>query len=196
MHVTADPARSVVRELVAQVVPYDDGEAEHQRHILAWVASGTQIFRLAKPATPDQHLAVYAALIDDDSRSVLYVHHGKARAYLMPGGHVDDGEDPRRTVVRELREELGYAPPFHPAFGDNPFFVSVCRTRGENPHTDVTLWFAFAASQSAAITPDLREFSDVRWFAMTEPADDERFGPDVARAIAKLSATLDLAPVS
>ena len=155
MHVTADPARLIVHDLVAGIAPYDGREAQHQRQILDWIASGTQIFRLAKPATPDQHLAVYAALVDDQSQSVLYVHHSKAHAYLMPGGHVDDGEDPRRTVVRELAEELGYTPPFHSASEDEPFFASVCRTRGENSHTDVTLWFAFAASRSAPITPDL-----------------------------------------
>ncbi len=196
MRGTADPARSIVRDLVAGVAPYDGQEADHQRQVLTWIASGTQIFRLAKPATPDQHLAVYAALIDDESRSVLYVHHSKACAYLMPGGHVDDGEDPRRTVVRELDEELGYTPPFHPAFGNAPFFVSVCRTRGENSHTDVTLWFAFAACQSAPLTPDLAEFSELRWFPMSEPTDDMRFGPDVGRAVSKLSDTLNLATVS
>jgi 8-oxo-dGTP diphosphatase len=196
MQVTADPARLTVRELVAGVSPYDRQEADHQRWILDWITSGAQLFRLAKPARPAQHLAVYAALVDEESRSVLYVHHGKARAFLMPGGHVDDGEDPRRTVVRELGEELGYAPPFHPAFGDSPFFVSVCQTRGENSHTDVTLWFAFTASRFAPITPDLTEFSEMRWFPLNEPIDDERFGPDVSRAVSKLSGTLDLVAVS
>jgi 8-oxo-dGTP diphosphatase len=196
MHITADPARLTVQSLVGGVIPYDSQEAEHQRHTLNWIASGSQIFRVAKPATPAQHLAVYAALVDDESSSVLYVHHSKAHAYLMPGGHVDDGEDPRKTVVRELGEELGYIPPFHPAFGDAPFFMSVCRTRGENPHTDVTLWFAFAACRSAPITPDLAEFSEVRWFPISEPTDDMRFGPDVGRAVSKLSEMLNLAPVS
>jgi 8-oxo-dGTP diphosphatase len=139
---------------------------------------------------------MYAALLDEESGCIMYVHHAKARAFLMPGGHVDDGEDPRRTVVRELDEELGYVPPFHPVFGDDPFFVSVCQTRGKNPHTDVSLWFVFAADRAAPITPDPVEFSAVRWFALHEPSDDQRFGPDVFRAVAKLSSALDVVTVS
>jgi 8-oxo-dGTP diphosphatase len=186
--------RSVVRDLVAGVCPHDFREERDQKWILDWIDSGAELFRLAKPATPPQHLAVYAALLDDESGSLLYVHHAKARAFLMPGGHVDDGEDPRRTVIRELDEELRYVPPFHRAFGQDPYFVSVCQTRGQDSHTDVTLWFAFAASRTAPITPDPAEFSQVRWFPLDEPTDDQRFGPDVSRAVAKLSAALDKCP--
>jgi len=196
MQAIADSARLVVRDLVAGVRPYDTREARDQRWILDWIASGTQLFRLAKPATPAQHLAVYAALLDEESDSIMYVHHAKARAFLMPGGHVDDGEDPRRTVVRELDEELGYVPPFHPVFGDDPFFLSVCQTLGENSHIDVSLWFVFAADRAAPIMPDPVEFSAVQWFALSEPSNNRCFGPDVWRAAAKLSSALDVMPAS
>jgi 8-oxo-dGTP diphosphatase len=151
--VAAIAPRSVVRDLVTGVSPHDLLEERDRQWILDWIDSGAQLFRLAKPATPPQHLAVYAALLDEESGSLLYVHHAKAKAFLMPGGHVDDGEDPR--------------------------------------HTDVTLWFAFAASRAAPIKPDPAEFSQVRWFPLDEPTDDQRFGPEVGRAVAKLSATLD-----
>lgn len=192
MLVTSDSPRLVVRDLVAGVSGHDEREVADRRWILDWIASGSQLFRLARPATPPRHLAVYAALLDEPTGSLLYVHHAKARAFLMPGGHVDDGEDPRTTVVRELDEELGYVPRFHPAFGDSPFFVSVCQTRGENAHTDVSLWFVFDADRAAPITPDLAEFSAVRWFTLDEPCDDQRFGPDVGRFVTKLSIALDL----
>lgn len=192
--VAAIEPRSVVRDLVAGICPHDLREEHDQKHILDWIDSGAQLFRLAKPITPPQHLAVYAALLDEESGTLLYGHHAKARAFLMPGGHVDDGEDPRRTVTRELDEELGYVPPFHQAFGRDPFFVSVSQTRGQDSHADVTLWFAFAASRTAPITPDPAEFSQVRWFPLDEPIDDQRFGPEVGRAVAKLSASLGKHP--
>jgi 8-oxo-dGTP pyrophosphatase MutT (NUDIX family) len=193
--VAAIAPRLVVRDLVAGVCPHDPREDNDRKWILDWISSGAQLFRLAKPATPPQHLAVYAALLDEGSGSILYVHHAKAQAFLMPGGHVDDGENPCRTVVRELEEELGYVPPFHLAFGEDPFFVSVCQTRGRDSHTDVTLWFAFAADRAAPLTPDLAEFSQVRWFPLDEPTDDLQFGPDVGRAVAKLSSALDRCPL-
>jgi 8-oxo-dGTP diphosphatase len=161
--------------------------------MLDWVASGAQLFRLRKPATPPQHLAVYAALLDEQTRSVMLVDHVKAHAWLAPGGHVDDGEDPRNTVVRELDEELRIAPPFHPRFGNDPFFLTVAQTRGEHSHTDVTLWFVFAADRSAEITPDPTEFSAIRWFGLDEPAAwaAEQFDPQMHRFISKLSSSLD-----
>lgn len=104
-----DPG-GVVRDLVANVVPHDEQEAEHQAAMLKWVDSEAQLFRLQKPITPPQHLAVYAVLLDEVSRSIMLVAHTLAKAWLMPGGHVDDGEDPElrssvkfRSSSRSLR---------------------------------------------------------------------------------------------
>ncbi|MGH3845935.1 MAG: NUDIX domain-containing protein [Pseudonocardiaceae bacterium] len=109
------------------------------------VASQDPLFRMiARPATPDKHLCVYFALFDEARRSVLLVDHVKANLWLFPGGHVDDGEDPRTTVLREAAEELQTEAEFHPRFGDAPLFVTVTTTRGEFSHTDVrsagSLW--------------------------------------------------------
>jgi 8-oxo-dGTP diphosphatase len=188
-----DPSRAVVRDLIFEVSPCDKREATDRAWMLDWVDSGIQLFRLAKPATPPQHLAVYAALLDEASHSILLVDHVKAKAWLMPGGHVDQGEDPRGTVVREVSEELGIVPAFHPLFGDAPFFLTVAQTRGAQSHTDVTLWFVFAVDRYAPITPDPREFSDVRWFRLDETVTwaTEQFDPGMARFVAKLSTAFD-----
>lgn len=188
-----DGPRSVVRDLFAGVSPCDVKEAADQEWMLDWVASGAQLFRLEKPATPPQHLAVYAALLDEESRSVMLVDHVKANAWLMPGGHVDDGADPRHTIVRELDEELRIAPQFHPRFGDAPFFLTVTQTRGAHSHTDVTMWFVFKGDRHTPITPDLAEFSEVRWFGLEETTGwaAEQFDPGMARFVAKLSNALD-----
>ena len=39
--------------------------------------------------------------------AVLLHWHPKVRAWLPPGGHVEAGEDPVQTVLREVREEIG-----------------------------------------------------------------------------------------
>ncbi len=39
--------------------------------------------------------------------AVLLHWHPKVRAWLPPGGHVEPGEDPVQTVLREVREEIG-----------------------------------------------------------------------------------------
>ncbi|WP_222722691.1 NUDIX domain-containing protein [Actinomadura alba] len=160
--------------------------------MLDWIDSGAQLFRLEKPANPPQHLVIYAALIDQGSHSVMLVDHAKAKAWLMPGGHVDPDEDPRRAVVRELREELDIAPPFHPVTGSDPLFLTVTQTRGADSHTDVTLWFVFQADQRTPISPDPVEFSAVQWFRLDRSGwATDQFDPGMARFVAKLSQLLD-----
>ncbi|MGW4412669.1 NUDIX domain-containing protein [Nonomuraea sp. NPDC004702] len=190
-----DP-RLVVRDLVQAVAPYDERESADQRWMLDWIDGGHPLFRTAKPATPHRHLAVYAALVDEAASSLMLVDHAKAKAWLMPGGHVDLDENPRVTVVRELEEELSIAPPFHPRFGADPFFLTVTETRPPHVHTDVTLWFVFSASQTAEIVPDPVEFSACRWFPLdsaTGWAGD--FDPQMHRFMAKLTSALEMVAV-
>ncbi|MGH3305926.1 MAG: hypothetical protein ACRDOK_30560, partial [Streptosporangiaceae bacterium] len=66
-----DESRSLIHDLVAAVSPLDDKEASDQSHILEWVASGAPLFRVQRPSTPRKHLAVYFALLDDASRSIM-----------------------------------------------------------------------------------------------------------------------------
>lgn len=193
MSSVSERSRAVVRDLVVGVGPHDEREAADRRWMLDWVDSGAPLFRVAKPATPRQHLAVYAALLDEDTQSVMLVDHAKAKAWLFPGGHVDLDEDPRRCVVRELGEELGISPEFHPLTGDAPFFLTVTQTRGAHSHTDVTMWFVFRGDRRALITPDLSEFSAVQWFELDRETGwgADQFDPGMARFISKLSTALE-----
>lgn len=83
--------------------PLDEKDASDQSDILGWVASGAPLFRVERPATPPKDLAVYFALLDDASHSIMLVDHVKARTWLLPGGHVDDGEDPAGQLSGKLR---------------------------------------------------------------------------------------------
>ncbi|WP_242909344.1 NUDIX domain-containing protein [Actinomadura terrae] len=176
MSSAAGNARRIVRDLLTRVTPGDGQEAADQRRTLDWVDSGAPLFRVRKPDVPPRHLAVYAALLDEPTRSVMVVAHRLAQAWLFPGGHVDDNEDPRRAITRELAEELRIRPQFHSAFGDDPFFLTVTQTRGDHSHTDVTMWFVFQADRDGRVTTDPREFGDVRW----APVDDRGSWPDGA----------------
>ena len=98
--------RELIRTELAAIEPLDALEAEHLADALAWVDSGVDLFRVAKPATPPKHLVSYFAVVDADQ--ILLVDHKNARLWLPAGGHVELGEHPRATVVRELEEELGF----------------------------------------------------------------------------------------
>ena len=190
--VRADQSRMIVNDLVSRVVPLDERERQDQADIAAWVRSEAPLFRTVPPVTPPKHLAVYFALFDEASRALMLVDHVKAGCWLLPGGYVDDGEDPRTTVVREAREELGIDVRFHEGFGEQPFFLSVTQTRGQHSHTDVTLWFVLRGDRAEAISPDPGEFRGVDWLGLDEPVDwaAAHFDPHMARFVTKLSAAL------
>ncbi|GAT68852.1 NUDIX hydrolase [Planomonospora sphaerica] len=189
MALTADRSRVTVRDLVAGISPHDEREAADQARTLDWIDSGAPLFRTAKPATPPQHLVMYAALVDEAHRRILLVDHINAGLFLLPGGHADPDEDPRDGIIREVTEELGLTPPFHPAFGDAPLFLTVTWTRPPGTHQDVTLWFCFSANSLAPLTPDTREFRSVEWLPIDNPTvwAEDGFDPEMARFISKLT---------
>src|SRR6188768_1998011 len=62
--------------------------------------------RAGAPVTAS-HPTGSAAVLDPNARKVLLVHHDKTGLWLFPGGHVEDGEAPWDTAVREVLEETG-----------------------------------------------------------------------------------------
>ena len=178
--------RELISDLVAAVRPFDQREAADQAGILRWVASGQPLFRTVPPETPPKHLVVYFVPVDTASGCLLLGDHRKSGLWLPPGGHVEDGEDPRQAVIREAREELGMEAGRETG---EPFFLTVTPTIGPNSHLDVSLWFVLrVAGRETQLTPDPREFKSVRWFDVDEqrgwPADT--YDPQMHRFAAKL----------
>jgi 8-oxo-dGTP diphosphatase len=184
--------RQVIADLATAVQPLDNDEAQDRKTILEWIASEAPLFRTDPPDVPPMHLAVYVALYDETRHAVLLVNHIKAGLWLLPGGHVDPGEDPRVTVVREAHEELGLDIRLHEGTNGRPVFLSVTATRGPHTHTDVTMWFLANGDRTAAITPDPGEFHGVHWFGVAGTDwDVDRFDPNMARFVRKMAALVD-----
>lgn len=57
----------------------------------------------------DMRVAAYAIITDDAGR-ILLAHwsEGRRSAWTLPGGGLEEGEDPEQAVRREVREETGY----------------------------------------------------------------------------------------
>ncbi|MEU8901301.1 NUDIX domain-containing protein [Nocardia sp. NPDC048505] len=186
---STDSARRIVRDLAASITTGDEVEQAARAFALEWIDSGAPLFRVRKPDLPPIHLCSYAVLFDRRRRSVLLADHVNAQAWLPPGGHVDDLEDPRATVLREVREELGIDAEFDPLCGGEPIFLSVTRTRGASSHWDVTFWFVLAGDEDTLLQRDPAEAHELRWWPIEQAVlfeHAEQFDPCWSRFLDKL----------
>lgn len=152
--------RAAIRKEVDLIEPLDSLEQETKVDVLAWIDSGAELCRLEKPATPPKHLISYFAVVDDEH--VLLVDHINAELWLPTGGHVDPGEHPRDTALREAEEELSLKGEF---LREGPVFVTINETVGKTAgHTDVSLWYVLRGDRSLNLNFDHSEFHDAKWF--------------------------------
>ncbi|HEX3590625.1 MAG TPA: NUDIX domain-containing protein [Pseudonocardiaceae bacterium] len=180
-----------IQAMVRAIEPHDELGRAHRAQALDWLAGTDDIYRRVKPRTPSPHLVSYFLLVDRAASSVLLCDHRLAGLWLPTGGHVEPGEDPWATVVREIGEELGVAAVPDPVTGERPFFLTVTETvdAPQCRHVDVSLWFAVAGEVGMALRPDEREFAQVRWWSSAElrALDPAGFEPHLTRALAVLA---------
>ncbi len=114
---------------------------------------------------------------------VLLVDHKKAELWLPPGGHVDPGENPKETVRREAKEELGMDVEF---IFDEPILLTVTKTVGNvAKHTDVSLWYLLKGDPHRTMDYDRSEFHQICWFRIDNIAF-EKSDPHMRRFIDKM----------
>ncbi len=175
--------RDRIWDAVSAIRPLDNTERQHIDFVLNWIQSGVEIFRIEKPASPPIHLVSYFLIFSPEQSKILLVDHKKAELWLPPGGHVEKGEDPKETVLREAKEELGIEAEF---LFEQPLFVTVTKTVGNvAQHTDVSLWYVLKWNSDEPMTYDKDEFHQIRWFEINE-IPFERSDPHLRRFIEKM----------
>jgi len=175
--------RAEIRAEITTISALDDLEQQHIDSAIAWIDSGAELCRIAKPATPPIHLVAYFVVVDDGH--LLLVDHKNAQLWLPTGGHVDPDEHPRTTVARELAEELGITASHAIA---PPLMLTATTTVGLTAgHTDVSLWYVIHASRSQTMTFDDSEFNSVRWFPF-DAIPISHTDPHLHRFVKKLEA--------
>lgn len=172
-----------IEDIILSLAPYDELEQHHINETLAWIRSGSPLFRMEKPATPPKHLVSYFVLIDEEARKILLVDHKKAQLWLPSGGHVEPDEHPADAAARECFEELGIEADF---WQKDPLFITSTMTVGLTAgHTDVSLWYVLKGDHQQPYTFDAEEFHGIRWFDFDE-IPYNRGDPHMARFMEKL----------
>lgn len=175
--------RSKIKLLVESIIPLDDLEYQHKIFTADWIGSGADLFRIAKPATPDPHLVAYFLVFDPDTKKILLTDHKKSGLWLPTGGHVEQNELPDETVERELKEELGLEARF---VSRCPVFLTVTKTVGSTAgHTDVSLWYLIKGNSAENIQFNEEEFHQVQWFDVSN-IPYHRTDPHMHRCVTKL----------
>ena len=158
--------RSEIHQIVSSMRPLDALEQDHIHFVLDWIESGSEIFRIEKPSTPDTHLVSYFVIANPEMDQLLLVDHKRAELWLPPGGHVEPGENPLETVRREAKEELGIECEF---IFHEPILLTVTETVGNvAKHIDVSLWYLLKGDPGQDLKYDHDEFHQIRWFGINE----------------------------
>lgn len=129
---------------------------------------------LSRDENPESHLCAYFAAYDPKGK-VFIGHHKKSGLWIFNGGHVDRGENLRRTVAREIGEEWGLDSARFEI--GQPRFLTI--TDIDNPakqrcriHYDA--WF-FIPTDGEKFEPDperlLSEFHEAGWKGLDEAKD-------------------------
>lgn len=184
--------QQAILDALHSIRPFDAIEQQHKNDALAWVRSGAPLFRISKPDNPPKHLVSYFVLYDPHATKILLVDHVTARLWLPTGGHVEVGEDPHATVIREAYEELRIAAGFGTVFGRDPLFVTVTQTKGAGTHTDVSLWYVVEGDSSSTLAYDTREMNSYTWLSLPEvlATDIAILDPHMHRFVTKMQRTL------
>lgn len=143
------------------------------------------------PADADRDFTASAFIVDDGQ--VLLLKHTKLDAWIQPGGHIEPGEVPHQTAVREVQEETGYtvelvsdtAPRDYTdtAFDlPRPLNVNLHKIRDGHWHCD----FAYLATVTDTADPTHADEHDGRrWFTLAELRDDTYDIPENIRKTAR-----------
>lgn len=179
----------ILVDIVQGISPVDQLEATHIQDVSSWIQSGAQVYRISKPDNPAKHLVSYFVPYDVRTGKFMLINHKLAQAWLPPGGHVEQDEDPKQTVIREAQEELALDAQFSTQFGDKPAFITVTRTKGVGSHVDVSLWYVIAADQSVQFDFDEREMGGYNWLSPQEilATDITKLDPHLHRFIKKIT---------
>ena len=119
---------------------------------------------LVRDENPDDHFSTFFIPFVQKTKQLFIGDHIKSGVWLTPGGHIDKGEDPVETVVREIKEELDT----EVTDKNVEFFdISITDISSHYPckrHYD--LWYLFRLLESTAFNYTREEYKIAQWMSV------------------------------
>lgn len=123
--------------------------------------------KLTRDENPVSHFCLNFLSYNPEAEQVLVVHHKKSSLWLIPGGHIDIGENLTEALNREIKEELGVENKIKDKI--KPFLLTITLIdRSVQPckeHLDI--WYRFPTDGSE-FNIDMGEFLDTKWLNVEE----------------------------
>lgn len=146
-----------------------------------------------------KHFTASGYVLNKKKTKVLLIKHKKLNKWLPPGGHVEQGELPHETLLRELEEETGVKAKFI-SYGltvqfdrkkewmmPSPYFTML-QLIPKNPKEKEHLHYDFnyiLIAENDIKTPDPHESQNIGWFSLKEVLSLDAFTvvPEICKSI-------------
>lgn len=132
-----------------------------------------------------RHYCTFFLPYDKESGQIYLGHHIKANDWIPPGGHIELGETPSLTSIREMKEELGIDITQDML---EPFSLSVkaIDRPGSGCALHYDIWHIVHIKKQN-FTYDRKEYHDAGWFPIPKGVKKIAKNPDFAKIVSTMS---------
>lgn len=129
-----------------------------------------------------RHFCASVFIIDKSNQKILLVKHRKFNKWVQPGGHIEDGETPEETAIREAYEETGLRVRLlgerFPRESDFIRPLAIQKNRGKNNDLHIDIIYVAEPLEYKELKYDDKESLDIGWFSRNELENISVF-PDI-----------------
>jgi 8-oxo-dGTP diphosphatase len=132
------------------------------------------------------HYCTFFLPVHRDSHSVYLGYHKKAADWIPPGGHIEPGELPSDTAIREMQEELGYKPQRAQLTPHTLSIKYLNKKPGYNCLTHYDIWYLVEMPARVKFEFLTKEYHDARWFGVKQAVKHIQHNPDFAQIVSRV----------